>query len=157
VLSRAGSDEQRQSARKSLETRLAAKELEPWVECWCRVAIGRSLLREQDSEHKRQGVIQLLHAPARFVRVAPHVAGIALAESAVALHGMGDDTGASALKAELLDRFPRSPAAAWGALRDIRTPNESSARAGGTPPAGAASEVKGGGGGAKAPGGRQGG
>lgn len=120
VFARVGSEEQRRVAVSNLRARLAQKDVEPWVECWCRIGIGRSLVREQDADMRRQGVIQLLHAPSRFARVSPAAASIALAEAAVALHEMGDEQGALALKTELSERFGRSSAMGWARLRDIR-------------------------------------
>lgn len=124
VAARVGDDKEREQARGALRTRLEQREIEPWLECWCRVGMGRSLVREQDSEVVRQGVIQLLHAPSRFARVSPYAAAVALAEAAVVVHDLGDEQGAAALKAELMDRFPRSVAAGWIRLRDIKPPPE---------------------------------
>ena len=124
VLARAGSEAQRAAARASLKTRLDQKEIEPWLECWCRVGMGRSLVREADADLRRQGVIQLLNAPARFVRVSPRVASIALAEAAITLQELGDTQGALALKGELLDRFGQSAAAGWSRLHEIRSAPE---------------------------------
>ena len=104
------------------------------MECWCRAGIGRSLVRDNDPELRRQGVIQLLHIPARFVRVSPLLASLALAESAVTLHELGDDAGAEAVKGELIDRFPRSAAAGWPRLREVRMRGEAVQPAGGTTP-----------------------
>lgn len=130
VLSRVGNDQQRAAARAALEARITGKEVEPWLECWCRVGIGRSLLREAEAEQKRLGIVQLLHAPARFVRVSPSLAALALAEGAVALNELGDESGARALRAELMDRFGRSAAAGWSRLREIRPAPASDAGAG---------------------------
>jgi hypothetical protein len=132
VRARIGDEAERRAARDALLKRLETKDLEPWMECWCRVGVGRSLLREADSENRRQGVVQLLHAPARFVRVSPAIAGIALAEAAVGLHDLGDEAGAVALKGELLDRFGRTPAASWSRLREIKLAEPARA-VGGTP------------------------
>jgi hypothetical protein len=150
VLARCGSDAERQAALGNLRARLSQKDIEPWVECWCRVGIGRSLVREQDSDLKRQGVIQLLHAPSRFMRVSTSAASIALAEAAVTLHELGDEQGALALKNELSERFARSAAVGWPKLREIRqSPDPARSGAGNKP------EVKpapGKGGGASPPG-----
>lgn len=132
VRARAGDEGERREARDALLKRLEAKDLEPWMECWCRVGVGRSLVREADAESRRRGVVQLLHAPARFVRVSPAVASIALAEAAMTMHELGDEAGAAALKAELMDRFPRTPASAWSRLREIRGAEPAGA-SGGTP------------------------
>lgn len=120
VQSRVGSDQQRQAARANLKSRLEQHDIDPWTECWCRVGMGRSLLREADSDMMRQGIIQLLHVPSRFARVSSYAASIALAEAAMMLHDLGDDQGAAALKAELMDRYARSNAAGWPRLREIK-------------------------------------
>ncbi len=120
VQARVGNDQQRQAGRANLKSRLEQRDIDPWTECWCRMAMGRSLLREPDSDMMRQGIIQLLHVPSRFARGSSYIAPIALAEAAVMLHELGDEAGAAALKAELLDRYPRSNASGWARLREIK-------------------------------------
>lgn len=132
VLARAGNAEQRAAARASLISRLAAPDLAPWAEAWCRVGIGRSLLLEQGVDDQRRGVLHLLHVPARLSRTSPYLASVALAESARAIMKMGDATGASMVKAELVDRYPRRSASSWTGLAEIRV----------NPEAGAGREVK---------------
>jgi hypothetical protein len=122
VLARAGDEKQREAARATLTRRLQDKAIPAWQELWCRVALGRSLVRESDPALKRRGMIQLLHAPARFPRLSPYLASLALAEAAVTAQEMGDAAGAAALKAELLDAYPQSNAAAWPKLREIKPP-----------------------------------
>ncbi len=124
VLARAGDDAQRKVARGNLQARADRQDVEPWVECWCRVGLGRSLVRESDPELKRAGVVQLLHAPSRFTRFSASAASISLAEAAVALHDLGDELGAVALKAELTDRFARSNAMGWARLREVKAPTD---------------------------------
>eukprot|EP00913_Durusdinium_trenchii_P006276 g5888.t1 len=84
VLSRVGNEEQRASARTALVERLARRP-EAWTESWIRVAIGRSMILESDAEVRRRGVVQLLHAPARFATQTPELAAIALAQAAVTM------------------------------------------------------------------------
>lgn len=122
VLARHGDEAQRASARGYLEKRLLAKDAPAWVELWCRVGLGRSLVRETDAALRRRGVVQLLHAPARFARSAPYLASVALAEAALACHELGDEAGAQALKTELAEAFPQSGAAVWPRLREIKGP-----------------------------------
>ncbi len=54
VLARVGDAEQRQAARSTLESEMAGTRRESadhaWIEAWCRLGIGRSLLRESDRE-----------------------------------------------------------------------------------------------------------
>ncbi len=149
VQARVGNDQQRQTARANLKSRLEQRDIDPWTECWCRMGMGRSLLREPDSDMMRQGIIQLLHVPSRFARGSSYAAPIALAEAAIMLHELGDDQGAAALKAELMDRYLRSNAAGWARLREIKpipdsrkqnapkeTPAAASKDASGKPPEG---------------------
>ncbi len=133
VLARAGNEQQRAAARAALEARLSSGvdrvragdggetvQAEGWVECWCRLGLGRSLVREQDEAARRLGVIHLLHVPARFSRVSPVLASMALADAAAALHAIGDHAGARAVKAELVSRYPRHSAVNDPRLRDIQ-------------------------------------
>lgn len=127
VLARAGDEAQRAAARAALEARIDGAESDPtgsgaWVECWCRLALGRALLRENDEAQRRLGVIHLLHVPARFARLSPGLAGMALADASAGLHALGDESGAQAVKGELLARYPRQSAANDARLRDIKSP-----------------------------------
>ncbi len=76
-----------------------------WQEAWLRAAIGRSLLREGGRSETRQGVIEMLHVPARLADASPELARLVLIEAADALARIGDDAGAAALKEELSRRF----------------------------------------------------
>lgn len=120
VVSRIGDAEQRTAARKLLEDRVrssATSPASPWLEAWCRAAIGRSLLREDSIEQKKLGVVELLNIPARFGAMHPYLAGIALAESSVALRAAGDSTGADVLARELMERYPSHPVLDWPLFR----------------------------------------
>lgn len=119
VASRSGDDEQRLAARAALRSRIESGSAEPWLEAWVRAALGRSLLREKGDDLRREGVLELLHVPARFGRLAPELAAIALAEAAVALRETGDLAGARALRDELLRHYPGSAGAAWRRLGEI--------------------------------------
>ncbi len=88
-----------------------------WQQAWARLGVGRSLLMEPDDSARRLGVIELLTVPASFERELPYLAGIALADAAVALESLGDAGGASRLRAELLTRFAGHPACDWDAIR----------------------------------------
>jgi len=65
LLARIGSFAQRREARELLVDR-AESEIGTWVEAWCRIAIGRSLLREDGDGHARRAVLEFLSVPARF-------------------------------------------------------------------------------------------
>ncbi len=113
--------------------------VERWVEAWCRVAIGRSLLREQDVSLRRQGVIELVHVPARFARQEPYLTGVALAEGAAALWEMNDAAEARVMLGELAAQFPWHPALQSGPVARIAGELKESG-----PGSGASSPAKGG-------------
>lgn len=117
VRARTGSPGERSRARDGLRAALTAAP-EPWLEAWIRVGMGRSLVRESDPESRLLGVAELLTVPARLSQANPYLAGMALAEAAIVLHGLGDARGAAALRAELLDAYPDHPAATWNRIRD---------------------------------------
>lgn len=116
------SPELRDTARSALRSRIKSKP-PAWVEAWARVAIGRSLLLDDAPDSKRLGVIELLHLPARIPDDVPYLTGIALAESAVALHLLGDDAGADRLRSELATDYSGHPALDWAPLRGWKSPN----------------------------------
>lgn len=126
VQARAGDAAQRAAARESILGIMGGDSAESWEEAWCRAALGRSLLREDDHEQKIRGVVQLLHVPARLSRASPYLAGVCLAEAATAMWALGDVQAAVALKQELASAYPTHPALTWSRLLDIK--------AGGTPP-----------------------
>jgi hypothetical protein len=64
-------------ARAKLLQRLE-EEPSAWQDAWIRVAVGRSLLREDDLVERERGLVQLMHVPARSVIVAPRLVGVAL-------------------------------------------------------------------------------
>jgi len=118
VVSRVGAPEARASARASLQSRVGADAAPGWREAWIRVAIGRSLLAEDDAETRRRGIVQLLHVPARLADAPPSLAAIALAEAAVGCKRLGDTDAAEVLRRELLDRYPALPQTDWVPIRD---------------------------------------
>ena len=124
VVARIGEVNERDAARAALRSRIERPRdgMPAWEEAWCRAAIGRSLVREADSAVKRQGVIELLHVPARFSRECPGLAGIALAEAAVVINELGDSYSAGVLVKQLRLRFPEHAAMSWEPVRRISTP-----------------------------------
>ncbi|HYE63134.1 MAG TPA: hypothetical protein VD997_14160 [Phycisphaerales bacterium] len=116
VAARIGNENQRAAARQALAARLKKRPV-AWIEVWCRVGIGRSLLREGSRDAQLLGVSELLEVPARLERVNAYLTGIALAEAAVALHTLGDHPGATRLRTELNDHFAGHPALEWEQLR----------------------------------------
>ncbi|MCA9287135.1 MAG: hypothetical protein KDA05_01035 [Phycisphaerales bacterium] len=121
VLARVGDEAQRERARASLRARLAIEDLPEWQEAWCRAGIGRSLLVEADGERIMQGVVELMHLPARFGSEQAYLTGIALAESAAALRDLGDVGGGETLEQLLGQSYAGHPALEWTELERIRT------------------------------------
>lgn len=123
VTARVGGATARTAARQALEERIrkstsmASDSTPPWMEAWCRAAVGRSLLRESVQHERYLGIVELLHLPARLSGVHPYLAGLALAEASVALRDMGDATGADTLLNELVERFPDHPVLDWDPIR----------------------------------------
>lgn len=120
----------RTTARAALLARIDREDTPPWVEAWCRAAVGRSFTAESDPAIVRAGVLQLLHVPARFGSQTPHLAAICLAESAVAMERIGEARAAEVLRRELGRRFPGHPALNWTAQQTMLI-NEAAAVAGG--------------------------
>lgn len=126
VKSRIGDSAERREARRLLSERIGPKSA-GWVEAWCRVAIGRSLLLEADEDMKREGVLNMVYVASRGVgggvsAVDGWLTGLALAEAAVGLEslgGPGDHVAAVGLAGELADRFAGHPSLEWGALRAL--------------------------------------
>jgi hypothetical protein len=112
-----GDDKERHAAREELRGIMGAR-AEGWVEAWGRVAIGRSLLKENDVETQRLGIVELLHIPSRLEAVVPYLTGVALADSAAGLRKLGDIAGATVLRDELLRRYAGHPAVEWSQVRD---------------------------------------
>lgn len=116
VQARAGDADQRAKARELLKETLSQRPA-AWIEAWCHVGIGRSLLRESDAEQRLLGVAELLELPARLPRAVPYLTGIALAESAVEIRRAGDIAAATKLRLALTDQFRGHPALDWDALQ----------------------------------------
>lgn len=112
-----GDDKERHGAREELRGIMAVR-AEGWVEVWARAAIGRSLLKENDVETRRLGVVELLHIPSRLEAVVPYLTGVALADCAAGLRKLGDTAGATVLRDELLRRYAGHPAVEWSQVRD---------------------------------------
>jgi hypothetical protein len=111
VVSRTGDRDNRQRARARLRV-VVDHERGGWQEAWARVAIGRSMLLEQDETSRALGVVELLHVPARFSSEQPALAALALRDASRALRAAGDDAGSAALLRELPQIDPSRPAPA---------------------------------------------
>lgn len=111
--------------RSVSRARLRERLLRPhplWLEVWCKVAIGRSLVHEMDRDQKLMGVAALLEPAARYPREHPYLTGLAMAEAAAALSELGDAEGAWRLKTELGELFPTHPALGWDAIVRVVAP-----------------------------------
>ncbi len=97
----------RRDARKQLVERIGKSP--GWVDAWCRVAAGRSMLAESDAEQKRRGVVMLLSQAALGETSDGPLTALALTEAARALAELGDPRGARAVAADLASRFPDHP------------------------------------------------
>ncbi len=99
--------DERHSARNALTRSLG--DLSPWAESWARLHIGLSLTRETGVGRQQQGIVSLLHVPARFGTSQPYLTGLALAYAATALDATGDAQGAAAMRVELRQTLPNHP------------------------------------------------
>ena len=102
----------RDGARRRLRAALARQE-GTWREAWIRAALGQSYLLEPDVDDRRQGMIHLLHLPARFADSQPFLAGVGLAIVADELRKQGDAAGAERLIRDLSDQDALHPGLPW--------------------------------------------
>jgi hypothetical protein len=110
VMARAATTEaDRRFYRQRLRQGLDA-DLNTWREAWRRAGLGLSLLMENDPASVRQGVLELLHLPARFSSTQPQLAGLALAHAAGGLDRLGLHEQAQLLRDELRAQYPMHPA-----------------------------------------------
>lgn len=115
-----GSPETREAAREEL--RQFAESDDSFRGTWARLAIARSLSREPDDLSRRLSIAAFVEVSIRDQGVAPLLAGLALAEAAVAAQRISDPQSAQTLAAEFRERFPGHPAIATlpGALDRAR-------------------------------------
>lgn len=101
----------RRSARDRLLSELSA-DPDTWKEAWRRFALGRSYLMESSADDRAEGVVHMLHLPARFSAVQPYLSGLAAVEAAVELRSMDGPsrTAAEQIVADLTQREPFHPA-----------------------------------------------
>ena len=127
VLAQSDDAGDRAAGRKAIRARLKNKP-GGWQAAWLDAALGRSLLLENDPEQLQRGVIELLRVRVVHAQDSPYLAGLALAQAAVALRGMGQVGPANLLRQELLDQFPGHPATVWDEI-DAWKENQSRANA----------------------------
>jgi len=108
VLAQVGGAEARANARAALE-RARTPSAEPWRRVWATIAIGRSLAAEPGESARRRGVLELISVHALDRGVSPYLAGVALADAALASDRLGDTAAASALLDELRGAAPSHP------------------------------------------------
>lgn len=116
VLSRAGDARQRDQARAALAA-LTSLDERPWAEAWRRAAIGRSMLREPERDKRLEGVLEMLHVPARLPEASPYLTGLVLAEAAVAMRELGDTAAGERLYQEFASLGDTHPAWQWAPIR----------------------------------------
>ena len=97
----------RNNARERLHRKITNEQ--NWTNAWSYMMIGLSLISEEDQDRQLQGVVNLLHLPARFVRSQPYLAGLALSHASIALKALGDYEAADALGLELRRTLPNHP------------------------------------------------
>ena len=112
VAADAGTPEQRVTARGHITVRLADEATPQWIEAWCRVALGRSLLRDGSEEDVLLGMVHLLHVPSRLEHTSAYLAGVALLEVAQAQDRAGRADAAARVWRELEEKYPGHPALA---------------------------------------------
>ncbi len=121
----------RTKARAALTARLSTETV-AWRRDWILAGIGRSLLRENEREQKLLGIDALLQVGGDSDIALGDLAAVCLAEAMVALHDLGEVSGAASLKVTLFQRFSSSPVLTWPPLRKIAAPTPSSSPASST-------------------------
>ncbi len=122
VAARHGSDDIRALARTMLSKRLSTPQ-PAWVHAWCHAGLGRSLVKELDSDSQMIGVAELAYLPAAYERTVPYLTGIALAESSLAMLRSGNDAAAVSLRDRVTEKFPSHPILEWEPMRHWNTTN----------------------------------
>lgn len=103
------------AVRRAAQSRLASglsADADTWKEAWRRAALGRSLLMETEEAARSDGLVHLLHLPARFKPTQPYLSGIAVIEASTELkrRGVGGASAATRLIADLKLEEPFHPA-----------------------------------------------
>lgn len=117
VRARTGTPSQREASRTKIRAALNTT-LDPWLEAWYRVGLGRSLAMEDDQESRLLAVSELLVVPARLSSSHPYLAGMALADASLILRELGLTTSADTLRDELKLLYPDHPAVTWYRLQE---------------------------------------
>ncbi|MBN8598104.1 MAG: hypothetical protein J0L78_10570 [Planctomycetes bacterium] len=118
VLAESDAPEVRAEARQRLLARLGS-DVPLWKQMWIRLAVGRSLLHESDSDDRRAGVLNLLWIASR-PEGTPSIVTQAIASATKALAALSDYEGARSLLADLEKRFPDDPILDSAGLASVR-------------------------------------
>ncbi|RMD65564.1 MAG: hypothetical protein D6824_02415 [Planctomycetota bacterium] len=110
---------QRKEARAWLRERLSGSSKGDWRRGWTHMALGRSLLLEQEEARRREGVVHLLTVAARWSAALPAHARVALALAAEALLSMGQTQDARRLARELEGDAAATLERRWLATRGV--------------------------------------
>ncbi len=120
VAAQVGGPEARGEARRTLDRERAPGRARWRVE-WATVAIGRSLLREDDEHLRLRGVLELLSLHTDPRGSSPYMHGLALADAVIGCRALGDEHAAGVLENELRRLLPSHPALASPALQGPRS------------------------------------
>lgn len=126
VLARISDAPGRAEARDRLRSRLGP-EAGGWIEAWCRLGLGWSLLAEPETASRELGIIELLHLPARFAETEPYLAGLGLGAAFVAMEQFGSED-AGVLGRLLRERYAEHPVLLMPAVREALDRNTTGAR-----------------------------
>lgn len=99
ALAQSPDERQRRDGREELR-RALSREPGGWREGWRRVALGRSLIAEEDPLVRRQGVLELLRVPASGL-ADTDLRALALSEAAAEMARQGEPDAAAILRLEL--------------------------------------------------------
>lgn len=119
VIAQIGGERARAEARALLE-RERAPGGERWRAAWAGLAIGRSLIREQDEQIRRHGVLELIALRVLDPGDSAYLTGLALADAALACAALGDTHGAGVLADELRRGWSGHPALALPSIQSLR-------------------------------------
>lgn len=108
VLAQIGGPSAREDARRAL-AREQSSSVAPWRRVWATIAVGRSLLAEVFPEQRRRGILELVSVYALDRKESPYLAGVALADAALASDQLGDTGAARSLLNELMATSPAHP------------------------------------------------
>ncbi|MEQ8770595.1 MAG: hypothetical protein RIB60_08810 [Phycisphaerales bacterium] len=104
VTARVGRPEARAGARERL--RSGRRGVAAWADAWAGLAIGLSLVAEQDETAQRRGIVSLIDTALHAASTNPALAARAWSAAARAARSIGDADAARTFEAELNARYP---------------------------------------------------